>query len=125
MTPRDEKTLDDLADYLGCSPSRAVQILITGKAAELALDGSRAADARFQLLMAEALIHAREKHAHCCMAAVAEELGEVAQALLDKPWQEVLKEAAQLAATACRIATEGDPTMASLRAGRGLNGHLP
>lgn len=58
------------------------------------------------------------------MTALTEEVGELAQAFLDKPWTEVYKEAVQVAAMALRVATEGDPTLGETRAKRG-NGDGP
>ena len=48
-------------------------------------------------------------------AALAEEVGELAQALLDKPWDQVVEEAMQVAAMAARVALEGDPTLSEVR----------
>jgi len=51
------------------------------------------------------------------LAALTEETGEVAKALLhlregkSKTWEDVYNEAVQVAAMACRIALEGDPTI--------------
>lgn len=50
------------------------------------------------------------------MTALTEEVGEVAKALLDEPWENVYKEAVQVAAMACRLAIEGDPTHIEYRA---------
>ena len=49
------------------------------------------------------------------LAALTEELGEVARAMLDEDDERVWAECLQLAATALRLAVEGDPAMASTR----------
>ena len=59
------------------------------------------------------------------LAALTEEVGEVARALLDKPWSEVYAECVQVAAMAQRLAEEGDPTMADIRQRRDLDGATP
>jgi NTP pyrophosphatase (non-canonical NTP hydrolase) len=59
------------------------------------------------------------------LAALTEEVGEVARALLDKPWSEVYAEAVQVAAMAQRLAQEGDPTMTDIRSRRGLDSPEP
>ena len=50
------------------------------------------------------------------MAALMEEVGELAKAMLEEPQENVWIEAFQVAAMACRIACEGDPTLDSVRA---------
>ena len=55
------------------------------------------------------------------LAALTEEVGEVARALLDKTWSEVYAECVQVAAMAQRLAEERDPTMADIRRRRGLD----
>lgn len=52
------------------------------------------------------------------LTALMEEVGELAQAMLDKSWDEVVKEAKQVAAMAGRIALEGDPLLSVVRARR-------
>jgi NTP pyrophosphatase (non-canonical NTP hydrolase) len=66
---------------------------------------------------------AREKHpgVDVAMAALTEEVGELAEALMDKPWGEVRKEAVQVAAVALRVALEGDDSMLKLRAKKDLD----
>ena len=54
------------------------------------------------------------------MAALAEETGELAKAVLGQPLDRVYKEAIQAACVACRIATEGDPTLDPTRRANGL-----
>ncbi len=49
------------------------------------------------------------------MTALTEEVGEVAKALLEEPWQNVVDEAVQVATMALRLAVEGDPTMTEVR----------
>jgi hypothetical protein len=48
-------------------------------------------------------------------AALVEEVGELSTALMYEPYGRVEREAIQVAAMACRIATEGDPTFAGFR----------
>lgn len=55
------------------------------------------------------------------MCALMEEVGELAEAMLDKPASEVRAEALQVAAMAVRIATEGDPAAEPHREARGLD----
>ncbi len=52
------------------------------------------------------------------MTALTEEVGELAKALLDEPWDRVRVEAVQVAAMAIRVALEGDPTLDGIRATR-------
>lgn len=54
------------------------------------------------------------------MAALAEETGELAKAMLGQPLERVYKEAIQAACVATRIATEGDPTLDAVRRSNGL-----
>jgi hypothetical protein len=49
------------------------------------------------------------------MTALTEEVGELAKALLDEPWDRVVEEAVQVAVMAIRVATEGDPTLIGYR----------
>jgi predicted DNA-binding transcriptional regulator AlpA len=70
-----------------------------------------------RLVMAE-VSRARQKHpseGNPLMAALTEEVGEVAKALLDEPWLRVVEEAVQVASTAMRLAVEGDSTVAEYR----------
>lgn len=55
------------------------------------------------------------------MTALTEEVGELAKALLDESWENVIKEAIQVAAMAMRVAVEGDPSMNSHRYRHGLD----
>ena len=48
-------------------------------------------------------------------AALVEEVGEVSTALMFEPWSNVIAEAVQVAAMACRLATEGDSTFKDWR----------
>jgi hypothetical protein len=48
-------------------------------------------------------------------AAMIEEVGEVAKALMYEPWDCLIAEAVQVAAMAQRLATEGDATMYAFR----------
>lgn len=53
-------------------------------------------------------------------ATLVEEVGEVSKALLCEPWENVIAESVQVAAMACRMATEGDATMVEFRRSQGL-----
>jgi len=50
-----------------------------------------------------------------CLAALTEEVGELAQAMLSKSQSEIYKEAVQVAAMAARCAIEGDPSLINYR----------
>ncbi len=52
------------------------------------------------------------------LAALTEEVGELAKAVLDEGQERVYAEAIQVAAMALRVAVEGDPTLAGVRAER-------
>ena len=54
------------------------------------------------------------------IAALAEEVGELAKAYLQESLTNVYKEAVQVATVALRVATEGDPTLDKIRGRRGL-----
>lgn len=58
------------------------------------------------------------------MAALSEEHGELAKALLDESSARVVSEATQVACMACRLALEGDPTLDAYRVKSGA-GHHP
>lgn len=49
------------------------------------------------------------------VAALTEEVGELARAVLEQSWGAVMAEAVQVAAMAQRLATEGDPTLVEVR----------
>lgn len=68
-------------------------------------------------LIEKELVRAREKFPNneLLMAALTEEVGELAKALLSEPWKNVVAEAVQVAAMAIRIAEEGDSTFADYR----------
>lgn len=53
------------------------------------------------------------------MTALTEEVGELAKALMEESKDRVYEEALQVAAMACRVATEGDPTLDEVRKQRG------
>ena len=55
--------------------------------------------------------------------ALTEEVGELAKALMDEPSKNVYTEAVQVAAMACRIAIQGDPSLDRIREARGQDGH--
>jgi hypothetical protein len=56
-------------------------------------------------------------------AALVEEVGELAKALLDQPGKSVWMEAVQVAAMAARVALDGDSSFDALRANRKLDNH--
>lgn len=49
------------------------------------------------------------------VVALMEEVGELAKAMLDEPIENVWTEAVQVAAMACRVAVEMDPTLEAIR----------
>lgn len=53
------------------------------------------------------------------MTALTEEVGELAKAHMEEPWERVYKEAVQVACVAIRIAIEGDATLVRVRHDRG------
>lgn len=53
------------------------------------------------------------------MTALTEEVGELAKAMLDESWDDVVAEARQVAAMSIRIAEECDPTLHIVRINRG------
>jgi hypothetical protein len=53
------------------------------------------------------------------MTALTEEVGELAKALLDEPWENVIAEAKQVAAMAIRMMEECDPSLHLVRIKRG------
>ena len=65
-------------------------------------------------------LRARAKfpHPNPSVAALTEEVGELARAVLSRPLVEVRAEAVQVAAMALRIAVEGDPTLDPFREAR-------
>lgn len=74
------------------------------------------------------LADVRAEHVRACqkfpasdvvMNALTEEVGELAKALMDEPWDHVRAEAVQVASTAMRVALEGDPTIDPTRIKRG------
>ena len=119
MTKADEIALDALCSIHGLNRSQLVRALIDREAILQSLPGRD--DSFFIYAMVKELKRARAKHPTTNIAAMTEECGEVAQALLDKTWGEVRKESIQLAAVSLRLAIEGDPTMAPFRTARGLN----
>jgi hypothetical protein len=79
---------------------------------------------QFAIWMAREVTRARKKFPRpdALMTALTEEVGELAKAMLDEPSVRVVAEAIQVAAMACRVAMEGDPTLdetRKLRIGRG------
>ena len=58
---------------------------------------------------------------HYLAIALFEECGEVAKAIADESWDRVYAECVQVAAMACRLALEGDPTLSALRYRRGAD----
>lgn len=54
------------------------------------------------------------------VAALTEETGELAKAVMEEPWENVRMEAVQVASTAMRVALEGDFTLNIIRERRGM-----
>lgn len=92
-----------------------VAVSIVGDAREV--DERTHQDYLFLRDMVGELASSRTEHPlpDACLAALSEELGEVAKAMLDEAPGRVRAECLQLASTALRLAVEGDPTMASTR----------
>lgn len=69
------------------------------------------------------IYRARELYPSCegVLAAMTEEVGEVAAAYLDSPREKIIKEAVQACAMVARLALEGDPSLTGLRAKRQLD----
>lgn len=78
--------------------------------AELKVIGVNIASGLFIESMKEELDRARAKFpdAKHSLAALMEEVGELAKAILDESWARVRAEAIQVAVMACRVAVEGD-----------------
>lgn len=57
------------------------------------------------------------KHSMC---ALTEEVGELAKALLEEPWERVRAEAVQVACMAMRVALDGDASLVGWRVKKGL-----
>lgn len=55
------------------------------------------------------------------MCALTEEVGELAKASMDEPWENVYKEAIQVAAMAARVAIETDSSLWPIREKRGAD----
>jgi NTP pyrophosphatase (non-canonical NTP hydrolase) len=68
----------------------------------------------------EELKSARKKFpdSEASMVALVEEVGELAKALLDEPYENVRKEAVQVAVMAIRVAVDGDPSLNKIRNSR-------
>lgn len=75
------------------------------------------ADAQFLMAVYAEIKRARIKYPgpDAANAAMVEEVGEVSKALMYEPWGNVVAECIQVAATAMRIAIDGDPTMDAFR----------
>lgn len=72
------------------------------------------------------LASARQKFpsSECSLAALTEEVGELAKAALSEPMRNVVKEAIQVAVMACRVAVEGDETLDNYRWKNGFHSEL-
>lgn len=71
--------------------------------------------------VAEEVMAAREKFPlpDALLAALVEEVGELAKAIMEEPRARIYAEAKQVASTAIRIMEESDPTLEALRKTRG------
>jgi NTP pyrophosphatase (non-canonical NTP hydrolase) len=80
-------------------------------------------DRRFMQEVAAEIAKARAKFpdTEITTLAFSEESGELVKAVLDEPKASVRKEAVQVAAMACRLATEGDDSVVNWRKKRGLD----
>lgn len=97
-----------------------------GGSAEYVLTGERPTSTPIQCFLNRVhveILAARRKFPkpEASMTALTEEVGELAKALLDEPWENVVQEAHQVAAMAARVALEGDPTLKSYRVSRGAD----
>lgn len=94
------------------------EFVMSDLAAYLEPDLFTQADIVFLVRVARELKSARRKFptTDCVMVALTEECGETAAALLDEPSENVVAEAVQTAAMACRVAVEGDPSVGNYRA---------
>lgn len=79
--------------------------------------------ARFLADVEAEVRRARDKFpvANLTMAALTEEVGELAKAMLDEPWKRVRAEAVQVAAMALRVALDGDLSFDQHRRASGLD----
>ena len=75
----------------------------------------------FVAAVLDGVARARAMHPVCGFVAVAEEFGEVARALQEESPARVQSECIQVAATALRLALEGDPYSDAARGARGLD----
>lgn len=82
-----------------------------------------AAEAAFLAAVSEELSRARAKFPEVpvTLAALLEEAGELAHAIIEKPRAEVYGEAVQVAVMALRLAVEGDDSLEGFRALQGLD----
>lgn len=78
---------------------------------------------RFCGAVLDEVLRARAKFpdSYGSMCALTEEAGELANAVLDRPWSEVYEEAIQVAAMAARVALERDASLAPIRQRNGLD----
>lgn len=74
-------------------------------------------DEKFMRHVLEEVRRARAKFpsSECCLAALSEEVGELAKACLEESSERIVEEAVQVACMALRVATEGDPSLDSYR----------
>ena len=83
--------------------------------------------AQFLNDMTDELKSARRKFpsSDAAMVALVEEVGELAKAMLEESTDRVWAEAVQVAAMACRVASEGDSTLDCVREARGVEATVP
>lgn len=85
-----------------------------------AYDDEGAALGKFLATIINELLAARIKFpsSECSMVALTEEVGELAKAMLDESEERILKESAQVATMAIRVALEGDISIEDYRKNR-------
>lgn len=83
----------------------------------ITIEHRNSADEEFQTAVREEIKRSRVKFPapDANHAALIEEVGEVAKALMYEPWDNVVKECVQVATMALRLAVEGDATMREFR----------
>ena len=111
---RDTIRLDPIPDSLPCIHGSICQHCYPPPDTQ---SGNGKALARFAAeMLAETLrAQARFPAPNPSLAALTEEVGELAKAILDEPSENVYAEAVQVAAMAARCAIEGDPTLDTVR----------
>lgn len=103
-----------------------VSVAATTKMIQAALRDQPSNEREFFAAVSDELKRARAKHPQhrVTMVALTEEVGELAQALMDAPGFAVRQEAVQVAAMAARVVLDGDDSLSAFRADRDLDNYL-